>query len=167
MVGNFEKVSYKQFSEAMKDNFTYSDDEIRAMYDAIQLPTRATHRSAGHDFKAPFGFQLHQGETIKIPTGIRVMIHGDHFLACLPRSSLGFKCRLQLDNTIGVIDADYYDSDNEGHIFFKVTNDSKTEKTLSVNAGDGFVQAIFIPYGITYADNVETTRNGGIGSTGR
>ncbi len=56
---------------------------------------------------------------------------------------------------------------NEGHIFIKITNDTKENKTLCVSAGDGFVQAIFIPYGITYDDNAQTIRDGGMGSTGR
>ena len=37
------------------------------------------------------------------------------------RSSLGFKYRLQLNNTVGIIDSDYFFSDNEGHIFYQTT----------------------------------------------
>ena len=53
-------------------------------------------------------------------------------LKCYPRSGLGFKYRLQLNNTVGIIDSDYYYSDNEGHIFAKITNDSNEDKTLSL-----------------------------------
>ena len=70
-------------------------------------------------------FTLNPQETIKIPTGIRAWMESGYVLLLAPRSSLGFKYRMQLDNTIGVVDADYYESDNEGHIFIKVTNDSK------------------------------------------
>ena len=49
-------------------------------------------------------------------------------LSIFPRSGLGFKHRLQLDNTVGIIDSDYYGSSNEGHIFIKITCDAKTEK---------------------------------------
>ena len=87
------------------------------------------------------------------------------WLGCLPRSGLGFKYRIQLNNTMGVIDSDYYYSDNEGHIFVKITNDSNEGKTVTVKQGDGFAQAIFIPYGITYSDDASTIRNGGMGST--
>ena len=66
-----------------------------------------------------------------------------------------------------MIDEDYFFSDNEGHIFIKVTNDSRTGKTVDIAQGDGFAQAIFIPYGITYSDEVTSVRNGGMGSTGR
>lgn len=61
--------------------------------------------------------------------------------------------------------SDYYNADNEGHIFAKLTNDSKIEKTLRVNMGESFMQGIFIPFGITENDNVTQKRTGGIGST--
>lgn len=166
-VGEFEKVSFEQFYEAIKDEFgaESADKYARADYDTIILPTRATSGSAGYDFKAPFNIRLEPGETIKIPTGIRVKIDEGWWLGCLPRSGLGFKYRLQLNNTMGVIDSDYYHSDNEGHIFAKITNDSKDWKVVEVNAGDSFMQAIFIPYGITYSDKANGVRNGGMGST--
>lgn len=166
-VGEFEKVSYEQFYTAMSElTVTEPQDEfIQLAYNALETPKRATSGSAGYDFKAPFSFELHPGQTIKIPTGIRVKIDEGWWLGCLPRSGLGFKYRLQLNNTMGVIDSDYYYSDNEGHIFAKITNDSNEGKTLEVKAGDGFMQAIFIPYGITYSDEADGVRNGGMGST--
>lgn len=168
-VGEFEKVSYNQFYEAMSEliNTEYKDEFIQTAYDALVIPQRATGGSAGYDFKAPFTFTLAPGGTIKIPTGIRVKVDDGWWLGCLPRSGLGFKYRLQLNNTMGVIDSDYYYSDNEGHIFAKVTNDSNEGKEVTIEAGDGFLQAIFIPYGITYSDDVKAVRNGGMGSTGK
>ncbi len=155
-VGKFEKVSFEQFRNAMKDEFyrgqelpSAIEDDLRKMWEGIALPSRATFGSAGYDFKLPFSFSLSAGESIKIPTGIRVKVDEGWWLGCLPRSGLGFKYRLQLDNTVGVIDSDYYYSDNEGHIFAKITNDNHAGKTLAVEAGSGFLQAIFIPYGIT------------------
>ncbi len=166
-VGEFEKVSYEQFCEAMKEIFNteYDNEIIKLAYDTLALPTRATSGSAGYDFKAPFSFTLAPGATLKVPTGIRVKIDEGWWLGCLPRSGLGFKYRMQLNNTMGVIDSDYYYSDNEGHIFAKITNDSNEGKVLEIKAGDGFLQAIFIPYGITYSDSADGVRNGGMGST--
>lgn len=168
-VGVFEKVSYEQFREAMKELFDieYENELIQFAYEGLKLPKRATKGSAGYDFKSPFTFTLAPGVTIKIPTGIRVKIDEGWWLGCLPRSGLGFKYRLQLNNTVGVIDSDYYCSNNEGHIFAKITNDSNEGKEVTVRAGDGFVQAIFIPYGITYDDDADGVRDGGMGSTGR
>jgi len=171
-VGEFEKVSFEQFRDAMKDEFYRGqelppaiEDDLRKMWEEIALPSRATTGSAGYDFKAPFTFEMRPSETMKIPTGIRVKIDEGWWLGCLPRSGLGFKFRMQFDNTMGVIDSDYYFSDNEGHIFAKITNDSKSQKIVHVEAGNGFMQAIFIPYGITYSDDATGVRNGGMGST--
>ena len=82
-----------------------------------------------------------------------------------PRSGLGFKFRLQLNNTVGVIDSDYFYSDNEGHIFIKITNDTNEGKVVDVAAGQGFAQGIFMTYGVTEDDDVTEERNGGFGST--
>ena len=106
-------------------------------------------------------------ETIMIPTGIRTKIDNSWVLCLYPRSGLGFKFRLQLNNTVGIIDSDYYNSDNEGHIFIKITNDTNTGKTVSLKQGDAFAQGIFVQYGITVDDDATGIRNGGFGSTGK
>ena len=163
-IAKFEKVSYGQFESAWIDTFGECDN-IKSIYDNIKLPKRATKGSAGYDFFAPMNIELKPSETIKIPTGIRVKIDDGWVLKCYPRSGLGFKFRLQMNNTVGIIDSDYYFSDNEGHIFAKVTNDTNENKTVSINAGDGFMQGIFVEYGITVDDDVTEERNGGFGST--
>lgn len=166
-VGEFEKVSFEQFYGAMKDEFGIGETEARMMYDLIDIPKRSTVGSAGYDFMSPVSVVLAPGTSAKIPTGIRVKIDDGWWLCCAPRSGLGTKYRMQLDNTIGVIDSDYYNSDNEGHIFAKITNDSRQEKVLEIKAGDRFVQTIFVPFGITYSDAADGVRNGGWGSTGK
>lgn len=165
-IAQFEKVSFAQFEAAWKDTFDESSTEkIQKIYDGIELPKRATSGSAGYDFYAPVDFTIAPGETVKIPTGIRVHMEEEWVLKCYPRSGLGFKYRLQLNNTVGIIDSDYYYSDNEGHIFSKITNDSNEDKTVELKAGNGFMQGIFVEYGITMDDDVQTVRNGGFGST--
>lgn len=165
-IAKFEKVSIEQFSEGWTDTFGNVDEtELREIYKNIRLPKRATSGSAGYDFFAPVCIKLAPGETVKIPTGVRVWMEPEWVLKCYPRSGLGFKFRLQLNNTVGIIDSDYYYSDNEGHIFAKITNDSNEGKTVEVKAGDGFMQGIFVEYGITLDDDVTEVRNGGFGST--
>ena len=155
-IAKFEKVSQEEFLKACDSLEVYND---------IKLPKRATVGSAGYDFYAPFDITLAPGETIKIPTGIRVQMEVNYVLKLYPRSGVGFKYRLQLNNTVGIIDSDYYYSDNEGHIFAKITNDSNEGKTVTINKGDGFMQGIFIEYGITVDDDTTEIRNGGFGST--
>ena len=165
-IARFEKVSFGQFAEGWKKVFPkIADDDIRAVYDAIKLPRRATAASAGYDFFLPMDLTLEEGRGALIPTGIRVKMDPGWVLCCFLRSGLGFKYRLQLDNTVGIIDADYYGSDNEGHIFSKVTCDTKSVKTLRLSAGDAFMQGIFLPYGLTEDDDTADIRNGGFGST--
>jgi len=104
---------------------------------------------------------------MKIPTGIRVKMEEGWVLQCYPKSGLGFKYRLQMNNTVSIIDGDYFYSDNEGHIFAKITNDTNENRTVIVNSGDGFMQGIFVEYGTTYDDDTDGIRNGGFGSTGK
>lgn len=165
-IARFHKVSLQQFQSGYMDSVLQaSEEEAKAVYDNIKLPKRATSGSAGYDFYSPFSFELKPGETIKIPTGIRVEMQENWVLKCYPRSGLGFKFRLQLNNTVGIIDSDYFYSDNEGHIFSKVTNDTNEGKIISVDAGTGFMQGIFVEYGITMDDDAKEIRNGGFGST--
>ena len=163
-IAKFHKVSFEQFAEGFAD---YSKDleVVRKIYDSIKLPKRATKGSAGYDFFAPVGIVLAPGETMKVPTGIRCEMEYDWVLKLYPRSGLGFKYRLQLNNTVGIIDADYFYSDNEGHIFAKITNDSNEGKTVEIPAGTGFIQGIFLEYGITVDDDATEIRNGGFRST--
>lgn len=165
-IAKFHKVSVEQFMEAMKGDFPeYTEQDLQDMYEGIALPKRATKGSAGYDFFSPFAFSLKPGQTMKVPTGIRAEMEEDFVLKLYPRSGLGFKYRLQLNNTVGIIDSDYFYSDNEGHIMAKITNDSKEDKTVEITAGMGFMQGIFLEYGITVDDDATEIRNGGFGST--
>ena len=143
--------------------FEFNKSNSTANYSEITLPKRATKGSAGYDFFAPEEFTLLPNETIKVATGVRVKIEEGWVLKIYPRSSLGFKYRLRLDNTVGIIDSDYYFADNEGHIFIKITNCG--DKPLTVEKGKAFAQGVFVEYGITVDDDVASSRTGGFGST--
>ena len=111
-------MSIGQFTAAWKDTFQErSEEKIREIYETFKIAAACNSRKCGYDFFAPVDLVLAPGETIKIPTGVRVWMEQDWVLKCYPRSGLGFKYRLQLNNTVGIIDSDYYNSDNEGHIF--------------------------------------------------
>lgn len=182
-IAKFQKVSFEQFKSDLMDKWEnirfHTDDEsesvteemIRDIYDGIRLPERATKGSAGYDFFSPIGFTLKPGETIVFPTGIRVSMEESWMLSVFPRSGLGFKYRLQLDNTVGIIDSDYYGSTNEGHIMIKITNDSKKDsdpgkKTVKIKSGTAVAQGVFLQYGLTVDDSASDIRDGGFGSTG-
>lgn len=131
----------------------------------LKLPKRATKGSAGYDFFATKDIELKPGETEKIATGVRCFIEEGYVLELYPRSGQGFKTKVQLYNTVGIVDSDYYNSDNEGHIFVKLYNDSPENKTLVIKKGEAFCQGIFKEFFITQDDIAEEERNGGFGST--
>ncbi len=162
-VAKFHKVSNAQYTAALENIFG-GNLSSAGIYEDINLPCRATVGSAGYDFFAPFDFTLNPGEEITVPTGIRAEILNGYVLMIFPRSGLGFKFRMTLNNTVGIIDSDYYFSDNEGHIMIRFTNCSK-DKVLEVKKGSGFAQGIFLPFGVAEDDNVSAIRNGGFGST--
>ncbi len=148
-IAKFEKVSVNQFENTK----------------LVKLPIRATAGSAGYDIFTPYPICLAPGETILIKTGLRCKINDGWVLFILPKSGLGFKYRVQLDNTVGVIDSDYYNAENEGHIMIKITNDGHEGKTIEIDAGKAFAQGVFLPYGITVDDEACGMRLGGFGST--
>lgn len=171
-IAKFDKVTFVNFEKAWRDTVPrnihgedYSLNQIIDIYNNLKKPVRATSGSAGYDIFAPIDIKLLPGETICFPTGIRCKIEPDWFMGVFPRSGLGFKYALRLNNTVGIIDSDYYFSDNEGHIFVKLINDSSLCKKVEIKQGEGVAQAIFMPFGITVDDKCEVTRNGGFGST--
>lgn len=180
-MAQFSKVSYRQFKKDWLDTFPEFKEHalknvenknavekyISRIYDSIRLPERATFGSAGYDFRMPEELVIKAGDSIKIPTGIRCEMYDGWVLTIYPRSGQGFKYGIHMANTVCVIDSDYAESDNEGHIFIKLVNDSSLAKDIHFNAGDAFCQGIFLPFGVTLDDDVTDQRNGGMGSTGR
>ena len=160
-MNKFHKVSLDQY----KKDRNVCDEVAETEHNAIKLPRRSTVQSAGYDFYAPFDFTLIPGCEIRFSTGIRMELDPDKFLAMYPRSGLGFKYRLRLSNTVGVIDADYFHADNEGHIGVKLCNEG--DKIIRVKAGDAFMQGVITQYYLTDDDDADGVRTGGFGSTDR
>lgn len=143
----------------------YNKDFDKNMEIQIKLPKRSTKESAGYDVYAPFEIHLKPNEDVKIPTGLRAYMKQGEVLLVFPRSGLGFKYYTRIANTIGVIDSDYYNSDNEGHIFVKIRNEG--DKELNIKRGEAFCQMIFMPFLLVDGDSFDNgnVRNGGFGST--
>ena len=160
IAGRFFKVPEEEFKKY--EGVDYAD---------IKIPERSTKGSSGFDFFSTVDIKLQPGESALIKTGICCEMGEGWYLAVYPRSGYGFKCRMQLDNTVGIIDQDYYGNEkNFGHIMIKITNDSKEGKVLEIPKGGRFVQGIFSIYGMAAnefeADTVMSKRTGGMGSTG-
>ena len=157
-IGKFQKVSLEQF---IKDVDVVNVEKI---YNDIPLPKRATKGSAGYDFVCPIDIEIKPNEMIKIQTGIIFHMEQGYVLNIYPRSSLGMKYQMYLTNTTGIIDSDYYNAKNEGHIIVSIVN--KGDKILKINKGERFVQGIFLKYYTVIEEEVLDQRNGGFGSTG-
>ena len=168
-MSHFEKVTFEQW-KADCGVKGLADSGLREWYDAIKLPKQATASSAGCDFYMPFSLNFEGGSSFKIATGIRWVCgkegnDRDKVLLVMPRSGLGFKYGIRLSNTVGVIDADYCDSDNEGHIIISMVNPS--DKTVKLREGTPFSQGIVVRYEVPDGAESDESRNGGFGSTDR
>ena len=168
IAAKFEKVSFEVYKNACMTTLPdMSADEIITAYEEIRLLERATKGSAGYDFFSPLNVQLQKDGSFVFPTGVRCRMPEDWVLMIFPRSGTGFKTGLHLANTVGVIDSDYYYSDNEGHILVKMVNDSALAKNMSVKVGSAICQGVLLPFGVTEDDSASASRNGGFGSSGR
>lgn len=160
-----DKEPFIKFYKISSDRAQIDNLDLYLNYNNIKLPKRATTGSAGYDFYAPFNITIDPGQTKKIPTGIRIKLTNSTVLLIFPRSSLGFKYKLKLDNTVGVIDSDYFNSDNEGHIWVSMTN--MGDRTVNIKKGEAFCQGIITSFYVTDDDNTTEERNGGFGSTNK
>ena len=163
-MSKFEKVSFEQWKKDL--GIELPDATLKEWYDEIKLPSQATKASAGCDFCMPYNLNFEAGSKYKIATGIRWKTDekdSRQVLLIVPRSGLGFKYGIKLSNTIGVIDADYCNSDNEGHIIVSLENPSSQDVELT--QGKPFVQGIIVKYEIPEGAESQDERNGGFGST--
>ena len=160
-IGHFEKVSKEQFAKDLKEILDLDENH----YDDIVLPRRATSGSAGYDFTSPVDITIKPGEMVKVPSGIRCYIEDGYVLNIYPRSSLGFKYQMALANTTGIIDADYYNALNEGHIIVALVN--RGNKDIVISKGDRFVQGVFFKFYTVEEEEITDKRTGGFGSSNK
>lgn len=130
------------------------------------LPTRADVGSAGYDFYSPVDVQILPGATHLLWTNVKAYMQEGEVLHLYPRSSVA-KEGLVLANTVGIIDASYYNNPtNNGNIGILLRNTSG--RAYQINAGQKIAQGIFLPYLVADEDVVQKTeRTGGIGSSGK
>lgn len=163
---HFEKISFEQWAKDTSFiNIPY--DTLLRQYHNIQLPNQGTENSMGLDFYMPYEVKVLAHNKIKISTGVRWICDeendGRYGMLIVPRSSTGIKLGLRLLNTIGIIDADYYLADNEGHIMLFMEN--TTDEDIVLQAGQRIVQGLIVSYVIPKNMSSNKTRHGGFGST--
>ena len=162
-MNKFERVTKSQFLADLAPSEN-DEDWVGHCWSGIILPKRLTAHSAGYDFYLPYDVSIPPRGTKKIYTGVKCRLDNDCVLLLDIRSSIGINRGLSLANTIGVIDADYYDnSDNEGHIILCVYNRDDEWKYL--DSGNRIAQGIIVKYETVEDDSSTGKRKGGIGST--
>lgn len=161
IIRKFEKISEEQFNKDIK-----SISEGTA-YDDIKIPERSTAKSAGYDFYSPISVDIPPCAMVKVPLGIKAKLDDNDVLLMFIRSSLAVKHGIQLINNVGVVDADYYNNeDNEGHIWAILYNINARD-SYHIEAGDKVCQGIIVTYGVVTDDEANGVRDGGFGSTGK
>jgi len=172
----FEKISYEQWIKDAKKNTSLSDEEIKLAYEKIKIPTRGSEYSAGYDFYLPYDYKLSSDQSI-ILTGIRwkcpiecniemeySLVNRALFL--FARSSTAKKYGFALLNRVGIVDMDYCQADNEGHIMLLVDKKAALSE-YEFGAGERIAQGVIMPFFTDSSDTIiGKSRVGGFGSTG-
>lgn len=153
----FEKISWDQWKKDIGNDIS--------VFNNHELPMRQTKYSAGYDFRSPIDFVLHPGETIKVPTGVKITMNEGEMLLLVVRSSMGFKWNVRMCNQIGIFERDYYNNEtNEGHAWLRLQNHGDEDYVVKI--GDRIAQGIFTTFLTVDDENfIENERTGGIGST--
>lgn len=110
--------------------------------------------------------KAYQARPTLVSTGMKCKLNPNTYLELSVRSSSPLKYWIVLANGVGIIDADYYNNeDNEGEIFFQVYNLSPFN--IQIKKGEAIGQAIILPYAVTDDDAACGERTGGFGSTSK
>jgi dUTP pyrophosphatase len=133
----------------------------------VKTPNRGTAASAGIDFYVPEDFEtvsLKPGESVLIPSGIRVQVPRGYALIAFNKSGVAVKQGLS-------VGACCVDEDYEGEVHLHMINTSNKDQVIAT--GQKLVQFVLIPVAYFDVEEVEEiqSRNtergaGGFGSTG-
>lgn len=133
----------------------------------IVMPKRGSKWAAGYDITSPTQLIIAPGEMVVVYTDLRAYMPPNERLMIYPRSSLRKK-NLKLDNTVGIVDSDYYDNPDTGGNIMVLLKNTSFNLYATVEAGERIVQGIFETYLLADGDDFDTgdIRQGGYGSTG-
>ena len=156
--------------------------------EGIKLPTYAKDGDAGMDIYSPAEYTIDPGQTVIIPTGLKVAIPEGYALLVQPRSGLSAKTKLRVANTPGLIDSGYRDEigviienieppfkdidytfDDNGQIHI---NSILHGSAYTISEGDRIAQLrlVKVPQAhlveVASVDTIGTNRGGGFGSSG-
>lgn len=149
--------------------------KVKKMREDVIIPQQATDGSVGFDLRVVLPFdeevgeqmskvRVNPNESIRFSTELIFELPEGYFMQINPRSSMGIKKGLVLQNTTGILDADY-----RGICYLFVKNTS--DKVIEIEHQERLAQAIILPYPKIEFEEVnelsETIRGeGGFGSSG-
>ena len=127
------------------------------------MPTKGSQQSGAYDIYMPTDGLINSYSQL-YPLGFSAAVPFGHVALLLPRSSTGAKHGLELNNTCGVIDADYRGE-------WMAALRTKTGAAFEWKAHDRVLQFLIVPVANVDLEQVEeldpTTRGtGGFGSSG-
>ena len=133
------------------------------------MPTKGSDRAGAWDIYMPESGSTSQGpglpKVVKVGLGFSAAVPVGHVALLLPRSSVGAKFGLELNNTCGVIDSDYR---GEWMAVFK----TKSNEIFSWQAEERLLQFLIVPVKeveLQLVDELDSTErgSGGFGSSGK
>lgn len=135
-----------------------------SLHSNFKLPVRSTNQAAAYDIFMPESGHAGEYVATRVHLGFAAEVPVGHVALLLPRSGVGSKSGLELNNTCGVIDADYR---GEWIATIKV----KHFPGMKWLAGDRVLQFLIVPVLSVVPELVESLSttirgDGGLGSTG-
>lgn len=149
------------------------------------LPRYANPGDAGMDVYAAEDITILPGETVIVPTGLKLAIPEGYEIQVRPRSGVSFKTPLRIPNSPGTIDSGYRDelgiivnnsSDMEcnqnSDIRFTLDEKGNKKGPYIIRKGDRIAQIVLqvvpkmVLTKVSSVKNIGTDRGGGFGSTG-
>ena len=137
---------------------------IKPLHASFIMPTKGSNQAGAFDIYMPeAGVANEKSQVIKL--GFAAAVPEGHVALLLPRSSTGAKFGLELNNTCGVIDADYRGE-------WMAALRTKAGTPLFWKAGDRLLQFVVVPVPnitLMQTDSLDTTERGegGFGSSGK
>jgi dUTP pyrophosphatase len=148
--------------------------------DAI-VPTYANEGDSGMDVYAAEDVLIEPGQTVIVPTGIKLAIPKGYEIQVRPRSGISYKTPLRISNSPGTIDSGYRDelgiimtntSEKSDYSLIEIKSSGNKKGTYKINKGDRIAQIVLqvVPrINFVKVDSVKdigSDRGGGFGSTG-
>lgn len=144
--------------------FEVVTDSKRKTTGEVTLPTRATSKAMAYDFYANDTYTVKPNEIAKIWTDVKAYMQDNECLIINVRSSMGGK--FMLANSQGWVDSDYFSNENnDGNIGVFLKNIS--DNIITINKGDRIAQGAFFNFLVADNGNINKTRVGGFGSSGK